>query len=64
MGLFSEIICSHYWVEVADTAKVKAKDTAVLLNYKDVTCKKCGKQARLTRQAYVQHLMETDRFKS
>ena len=62
--MLKQLFCKHYWVEVPDNAKAKAKDTAVILNFKDVTCKKCGKEVRLTRQAYVQHLMETDRFKS
>ena len=60
---FERLFCSHYWQEIPDSAKVQAKDTGVMLNFKDVRCRKCGKQKRMTRQAYVQHLIETDRFK-
>lgn len=61
-SFFSHLFCSHYWQEIPDDAKVAAKDTGVMLNFKDVQCRKCHKQKRMTRQQYVQHLIETDRF--
>ena len=57
-GLF----CSHLWEEVLDGDKPGVQDTAAILNFKDVRCRKCGKARRMTRQQYVQHLIETNRF--
>ena len=55
------MFCSHWWEE-APEVKGSVKDTGILLNFKDVRCNKCGKQTRMTRQQFVQHLIETKRF--
>lgn len=57
-GLF----CRHRWEELPDEAAGRSRDTAILLNFKEVECTRCGRRARLTRQAYVQHLIKTGRF--
>jgi hypothetical protein len=57
------LFCSHLWDEVHDgRAKAGVKDTAMIINFKDVRCRKCGKETRMGRQQYVQHLIETKRF--
>ena len=55
------LLCSHRWEEQPEVKGV-VMDTGILLNYKDVVCSKCGKKTRMTRQQFVQHLIETKRF--
>jgi hypothetical protein len=58
--LLRRLVCPHYWRGIED--RRPADNTDMIINFRDVECVKCGKKTRLTREAYVKHMVQTKRI--